>query len=136
MAGHTFTLNHSQARERAVKTVIQAPAGYVVKIMEPKRSRSQNDKMWAMLTDISHPKPKWTTGHFIGQPIEKTPDEWKFLVMNHCGHECQFMTGLSGQPFPIGLKSSVLKVSQMRDLIEWMYGYGAEHNIQWTEPKD
>ena len=81
-----------------------------------------------MLGDISKhgPKPNGKMG---------TPDAWKGIVMYACGHECQFEIGLDGEPFPLGLRSSQLTISQCSDLIEFMYAYGAEQNIIWTEPE-
>jgi len=64
-----------------------------------------------------------------------TPDVWKHLVMHACGHDVQFEIGLDGKPFPTGFRSSKLTVGQMSDLIEWIYAYGAEHNVQWSEPE-
>jgi len=46
----------------------------------------------------------------------------------------QFETGLDGAPFPIGYSSSKLTKAQMADLIEFMYAFGAENCVEWSEP--
>lgn len=123
---HTIILHADSQREHAMRIIAQAPKGYVVTVKEPKRTTEQNDKFWAMLTDLSLAKPEGRKG---------TPDDWKHWVMHACGFECQFEIGLDGRPFPVGFRSSKLTVKQMADLIEWMYAYGAEHGVQWREPE-
>ncbi|WP_283419202.1 recombination protein NinB [Sphingopyxis sp. Geo48] len=123
---HKITLVGGEQRQRAQKLILRAPDGYVVTLSEPKRSREQNDRMWAMLTDISHQKP-------MGRM--HTPDDWKAIFMNACGWECQFLEGLDGRPFPQGFRSSQMTKRQMSAMIEYMLAFGAEHNIRWSEPQ-
>lgn len=104
----------------------RAPAGAVVTIREATRTLDQNARLWAMLSDVSRAKPEGRT---------HTPEVWKQLVMHACGHAVQFEIGLNGQPFPTGFRSSKLTKRQMSDLIEWIYAYGAEHGVVWTEPE-
>lgn len=123
---HKVILHSDSQREHAMRLIAQAPKGYVMTVKEPTRSLEQNDKFWAMLTDLSMQKPEGRLG---------TPDDWKYWIMHACSFECQFMTGLDGRPFPIGFRSSKLTVAQMRDLIDWMMAYGAEHGVVWSDPK-
>jgi hypothetical protein len=115
------------ARRRHCELTMKAPKGWVAELREPKRSLDQNDKMWAMLTDISRAEP-------MGR--KHTPDDWKAILMNACGWECQFIEGLDGRPFPQGFKSSQLSRRQMADLITYMMAFGAEQGVEWSEPKD
>lgn len=110
-------------RKRAAMLLAQAPDGYVVEIREPTRSGEQNDKMWAMLADIALAKPEGR---------HHTPDTWKALFMQACGHEQIFEIGLDGRPFPLGFRSSKLTVRQMADLITFIQQYGDERNIKWS----
>jgi hypothetical protein len=105
----------------------RAPTNAVVNIAEEKRTSEQNDKLWAMLSDISRAKP-------LGR--RHTPDDWKAIAMNACGWECQFCEGLDGRPFPLGFRSSRLTKKQMATLIEWLYAFGSEHGVLWSEPVD
>lgn len=125
--GQTVRLVGESQRKHAHELIEKAPANAVVNIQEAKRSNAQNDKMWAMLSDISKAKPE-------GRHL--TTDLWKCAFMSSCGHEVQFMNGLDdGPPFPVGFKTSHLKVAQMAELIEFIYAYGARHNVVWTEPE-
>ena len=116
----------SAQRYHAAKFIEQAPDGYIVTIKEPTRSLDQNAKMHAMLGDISKAMPDGR---------RHTPDDWKCLFMHDCGWEVQFLPGLDGRPFPHGFKSSNLTVRQMSDLIEFIYAFGSEHGVAWSEPE-
>ncbi len=102
-----------------------APPDTVVTFKKPGRTISQNDRMWAMLSDIAaqvkHNGRKYSA------------DMWKLLMMNACGYEVQFITGLSGEPFPIGFRSSRLTKEQMGELMEFMACYGAENEVRFND---
>ena len=121
---HKVILASKFARERAHALVERAPPNYVVSIAEPKRTLSQNDKMWAMLTDVSVSKPN-------GRRM--IAEDWKAVFMSACGWECQFLEGLDGRPFPKGLSTSQLTKSQMGDLINFIQAWGDENGVRWTE---
>lgn len=127
MAGYTFSLLTSADRDKAKAVVDRAPWGSSVVVKGPGRTLDQNAKMHAMLTDIS-----------LAQPLgkKKTPDMWKAIIMHACGWSSQFEEGLDGQPFPIGYRSSKLTKAQMSELIEFMYAFGAENGIKWSEPQE
>ncbi len=121
----TIILHGKSQREFAKRLIDLAPADAVVKVTEAKRTLDQNSKLWAMLSDVSRAKPNGRC---------QTPEVWKALFMHACGHSVQFEMGLNGQPFPVGFSSSRLTKSQMADLIETIYQYGAENGVVWTEP--
>ena len=123
----TIILCGPSQRQIAKQLIDRAPPGAVVKISAAGRTLSQNDKLWAMISDISRAKP---------QGRAHTPEVWKALFMSACGHAVQFETGLDGQPFPVGFRSSRLTKQQMSDLIEFIYAYGSEHGVVWTEPME
>lgn len=124
MSGYLTHLDNLKARERAKLWIDRAPHGWFCEIREPRRSGEQNDRMWAMLTDISRAQP-------MGR--RHTPDDWKAILMNACGWESQFLEGLDGRPFPQGFRSSQLTKSQMTTLIEYMFAFGAEHGVEWSD---
>ena len=125
---HKVVLSSEFYRSRARFLIDKAPAGYVMTLNEPKRTLDQNNKLWAMLTDVS-----------VSMPLGRrhTPDDWKAIFMNACGWECQFVEGLDGRPFPKGFRSSHLTKSQMGDLINFIQAFGDEHGVRWSdEAKD
>lgn len=124
MTGQTVILSTARARETAHRLVDAAPVGAVLNLRPATRSTDQNAKMWAMLSDISRAKPRG---------IIETADTWKCLAMHACGFEVQFLQGLDGRPFPAGFRSSRLTKDQMSQLIEWLYAFGAENGVAWSD---
>jgi hypothetical protein len=118
-------LRGKSQRDLAKQMIDRAPVDAVVKVSAPGRTLSQNDKLWALLSDLSRAKPDGRM---------HTPEMWKALTMHACGHAVQFENGLDGQPFPTGFRSSRLTKQQMSDLIEFIYAYGSERGVVWTEP--
>lgn len=126
MSGQTIILGGAHQRFTAKKLIDLAPVNAVVNVREPTRTVDQNDKMWAMISDIARAKPEGR---------RHTPDDWKAIFMNACGWECQFLEGLDGRPFPKGFRSSRLTKSQMANLITYIQEYGDRHGIDWSEPQ-
>lgn len=125
MSRQTVILRGPDQRALARKLIEEAPANAVVNILEARRTLDQNAKMWAMLSDLSRAKPEGRVA---------TANTWKLLVMHACGFEMDVLMGLDGQPFTKEFRSSNLRVGEMRDLIEWMYAYGAEQGVEWSDP--
>lgn len=123
----TVRLTGRSQREFAKSLIDKAPANAVVSIKEATRSTEQNDKLWAMLSDISRSKPegrRWT------------PEVWKCAMMHSLGHQVQFCEGLDDSgPFPMGFRSSRLTVAQMADLITLALEYGDRHRVKWTNER-
>ena len=123
---HTVILRSKTQRDFAHHLINIAPDNYVVNIEPPKRSKDQNAKMWAMLTDISRARP---AGRIL------IPDLWKAVFMNALKHEVKFIEGIDGgTPFPVGFRTSKLSKPQMGDLITFIYEYGDRHGVIWSEP--
>jgi hypothetical protein len=121
---HKIILEGEFSRARAKMLIDKAPHGYVAELREPKRTLDQNNKLWAMLTDVS-----------VAMPLGRrhTPDDWKCLAMHACSWECTFLEGLDGRPFPIGFRSSKLTKAQMSALIDWLQAFGDEHGVIWSD---
>ena len=123
---HPLKISSEAMRARAYAYVDRLPLGGMIYFEpEPKRTLDANAKMWAMLADIS--KQVRHNG------VEYSPEVWKVLMMSSLGHECRFVMGLDGEAVPMGFRTSQMTVSQMSDLIEWMYKFGAENGVLWTE---
>lgn len=122
-----ITLNSSTDRERACDWARRIATGTIVEFREAKRSLPQNALLWCLLTDLSV-KAKHEGKSF-------TPDEWKILCMYACGNEVQVERGLDGRLIPWGQSTSKLNKEQFGALIEFIYSYGAERGIEFSEPK-
>lgn len=125
MSGQTVILRGPSQRQLAHNLVEQAPMDSVLNIREATRTGEQNAMLWALLSDVSRAMPG-------GRRL--TADVWKAVFMNACGHAVQFETGLSGEPFPIGFRSSRLTKAQMSELIEFILSWGTEAGVKWSDP--
>lgn len=109
-------------RARAIGLIRQAPAGSRVELKAVKRSLPQNDRMWAMLSDIAQQKDH--------NGRKYTPDHWKVIFLHALGREVQFIPGLDGRTFiPFGQSSSDLSKQEMTDLIDLIQSWGAENGV-------
>lgn len=122
----TLILDSKANRARAVEWVMMAPLQTVVTFRRPGRTIPQNDRMWAMLTDIAR------QAEHNGRRY--SPDDWKCLFLHALGHEARFMAGLSGEPFPVGFRSSKLSKEQMGELMDFMEAWAAENGVELREP--
>ena len=119
MADHTIILRGN--RELAHRIVDCAPIGTKLAITKPKRTIPQNDRMWALLTEVSAAKPEGR---------ELTPDVWKSLFLHSLDHAQRFELALDGRGMvPVGFRSSKLTKEQMGDLMTVIEEYAARHGI-------
>lgn len=124
MAQH-FNIRSPQILANCVNAIRAAGWNVRVTIGQVTRTNAQNDKMWAMLSDVARCQPE-------GRQWE--PETWKAAFMHHLGHQVRFCEGLEGSgPFPLGFRSSKLSVGQMADLITVIQEYGDRHGVEWTE---
>lgn len=98
------------------------PVGGRIEFKAPKRTVPQNDRMWAMLTDVA--------GQKVHCERKYSPDQWKVIFLAACGREMQFIPSLDGSTFiPWGQSSSDLSKDEMSALIEFMQAWGAENGV-------
>lgn len=125
---YTIILDTKAAKQRAIDMIAAAQYGLVFMLKERARTTEQNDRMWAMLTDVSR------QCRIHGQKYP--PETWKALAMEACGHKPRVVPSLSGDGVVItGYKSSRLSVGQMSELIEYLFAYGAEKGVQWSNER-
>lgn len=115
-------------REKLVRWINGVPDFTRVELKEPKRTLAQNDRFWAMLTDIS------TQAMLGGKRF--TTDQWKVIFLHALGQEIQLLPSLDGAGFvPFGQSSSDLSVAEMTDIIELMFKFGAENGVTFQDEK-
>ena len=124
MSRVTLILNTPATREMAAKWCLHAPPGTRLELKEPKRSLPQNDRFWAMLTDVS----RQVTHH----GVKLSPDDWKLVFLDALGRELRMVPNLDGTGFVnLGRSSSDLSKAEMTDLIELIFAYGAKHGVEF-----
>lgn len=122
----TVILHSPKNKEQAKQVIEAAPADAVMTVRPASRTNDQNALLWSILSEISRAKPQGRT---------HTSEVWKCLFMHACGHAVQFETGLNGQPFPTGFRSSRLSKEQFSELIEFIYSWCAEQGVILTDPE-
>lgn len=128
MARALLILSNPAIRERAIAWIENVPDYTRVEFKEPKRTLPQNDRMWAMLTEIS-------SKALLGGK-RYSADEWKCIFLDALGQEMKFLPKLEGNGFvPIGHRSSDLSVKEMSDLMELMTAWCANNGISLSEPE-
>jgi hypothetical protein len=101
-----------------------------VKYAETQRSIDQNAKLHCILTDVA----KQVAWH--GQKLPM--NTWKRLTMaaflRELGEQPQLIPALDGQGFDVIFeRTSKLGVRKCSKLIEWIYAFGAENDVTWSE---
>lgn len=119
----------SQAeRDKATRWAQGVSIGTRIEFKEPKRTLPQNDRFWAMLTDIAEAMKE--------RGREYDPDQWKVIFMAAYGHEVKFLPSLDQKTFiPVGHSSSDLSVREMSDLMEFMSAWAAENDVPLNDHK-
>lgn len=127
MSRALVVLRDGADRARASRWVAAAPAGTRVEFKASRRTLPQNAKMWAMLSDVAEQK--------LHCGRRYTASQWKVLFLHACGRAVQFMPSLDGSTFlPWGQSSSDLSKDEMSELIEFLFAWGAENGVVWSDP--
>lgn len=122
MSGFFVRIDNEHWRDRAAEYVLKAPYGTKLEFSRPKRSNPQNDKMWAMLGEISTQK-KWHGQHLDAE-------SWKLLFMDALNSELRVVPNLNGNGFvPLGNSSSKLTKEQFADLLEIIHEWCARNGV-------
>jgi len=128
MSRYLITIRSTADRERAAKYLAAAPFGSRMEVKSAKRSLPQNDRMWAMLTDVAEQK-QW-------HGVRLRPDDWKLIFLNALKRELQMVPNLDGTGFVnLGRSSSDLTKSEMSDLMTVMEEWGARNGVVFHDDK-
>ncbi len=128
MSRATLILSSPSERLRAARWVEKLPPGTRIDFKEPKRSIPQNDRMWAMLTDIAAQLP-W-------HGIKLAADDWKLLFLDALKREVRMVPNIDGNGFvSLGRSSSDLSKDEFSDLLEIISAFGANHGVVFHDPE-
>lgn len=124
----TIKLDSGGARKRAMDLILRAPMGYAVTIGEETRSQEQNRLMWPLIADMQ--------AQDAGM-AKFTPDQVKLRFLHALDSEMQFLPEIWGSGhFAVGQRSSTLTKADFSMLLELMFKWGAENNIQWSHKSE
>lgn len=122
MSRAQLTLSDPAIRARAVHWIEKAPQGTRVIFKDAKRTQAQNDRLWAMLTDVAS-QLDW-------HGIRLSTESWKILFLDALNSEMRLVPNLAGTGFvSLGRSSSNLSKAEFSQLLELIAAFGAEHNV-------
>jgi len=122
----TLILDNDAHKARAHGWIDKAPEGTRVTFKASRRSVPQNDRMWAMLTDIAD-QLQW-------HGIKLAPDDWKIVFMDALNRETRMVPNIDGTGFVnLGTRSSDLSKKEMSDLMELISAFGASHEVEFSD---
>ncbi len=128
MSRALIILNGNSDRQKAMGWIKSAPAGTRVEFKHTRRTIPQNDRMWAMLTDLS----KQVTWH----GVRLTPQDWKLMMLSALKKELRIVPNLDGDGFVnLGQSSSDLSKTEMAELIELIAHFGATRGVRFGDEK-
>ena len=112
------------ARANAVNLATELPDEWTATFAPPRRSMPQNDRMWAMLTEVS----KQVEWH--GQRLTK--EEWKDIFTAALKRQ-KVVPGLDGGFVVLGSSTSRMGRAELSELIELISAFGAERGVDFSE---
>ena|SRR3990167_2257223 len=116
-------------RARAVEWCTKAPNGTRIEFKASKRTLPQNDRFWAMLSDVAE-QLEW-------HGIKIKAADWKLIFLDALKREIRMVPNIDGTGFVnLGRSSSDLSKSEMGDLMELMAAFGAAHGVTFHDPND
>lgn len=120
-----FRFVHMEARRRAAEYCMVAPEGSIAEFKDATRTLEQNAKMWPMLTDISK-QVEWYKNWM-------TKEEWKDFFSAIILKQ-KVVPNIEGTGFiAVGGKTSTMGKKMFSEMIELMYAFGSDHDVEWSE---
>jgi hypothetical protein len=128
--GRALLVLHNDAmRAKAIDWIRRAPRETRVEFKGPKRTIPQNDRMWAMLTELS------TQLLWHGQRL--STEDWKQVMLASLKQEMRIVPNIHGDGFvQLGRSSSDLSKEEMADLMTIMEAFAARYGVKFKEPTD
>lgn len=124
-----LVLWNDATRDKAIDWIRRAPAETRVEFKGPKRTIPQNDRMWAMLTELS------TQLLWHGQRL--STEDWKQVMLASLKQEMRIVPNIHGDGFvQLGRSSSDLSKDEMADLMTIIEAFAARYGVKMKEPAD
>lgn len=132
MSRATLIIDNDLARQKAINWLRSSklPRGTRVEFKAPKRSLPQNDKMWAMLTEVAE------QARYHG--LRLVADDWKLIFLDGLKRakqqELRFVPNLDGTGFVnLSTSTSDLSKDEMSELIELIHAWGAQNGVTFAD---
>jgi hypothetical protein len=129
MSRALLVLHNDAMRAKAIDWIRRAPKETRVEFKGPKRTIPQNDRMWAMLTELS------TQLLWHGQRL--STEDWKQVILASLKQEMRIVPNSHGDGFvQLGRSSSDLSKEEMGDLMTIIEAFAARYGVKMREPDE
>lgn len=115
----------------ATELSVSSAVEIIVRPVKSRRTLEQNAKLWAMLGDIAR-QVQWPVNG-VNQLLDA--EDWKALMTAAARQEVRMAAGVNGGVVMLGVSTKRMTVAELGDVIEFMYAFGAERDVRWSEPK-
>ncbi|MGJ8515082.1 recombination protein NinB [Carnimonas bestiolae] len=113
--------------EMVIKGLRAGPV--VLTLGRENRSLDQNAKLWPMLSDIAR-QVQWPIN---GRLDYLTREDWKDILTAGLDKHQRVAAGIDGGFVILGRRTSKMKKKQFSELIEFIYWFGSEKGVRWSE---
>ena len=118
-----FEITLTEDRSEVHRKIDSMSDGWRLTLKRPLRSLSQNDLMWARLTDVSE--------QVIWYGNRLTPTEWKDVFTGSLA-KAKVVPSLDGDALIVlGLRTSEMEDAVMGALLELIEAFGAQNSVKW-----
>ncbi len=125
MSREVVQIKGAADRHKIARWAQGVPEGTTVEFRAPRRSNDQNALMWSLLTQISK-QVEW-----FGKM--RSPEDWKDLTTAAL-RGAEFVPGITpGTIVPLGMRTSQMTSTEISELIESLYAFGAERGVKFRE---
>lgn len=128
MSRRTYIINTEAKRESLISDIRKATLGFRIEAKRNKRTLPQNDRFWAMLTDVARQHPH--------HGVWLEPEDWKLIFMASLNQELRVVPNLDGTGLvQLGRSSSKLTVEEMTALMDLIEAFAAQNDITLNESR-
>ncbi|EOC1612008.1 recombination protein NinB [Cronobacter turicensis] len=128
MRKQTFEIRTPLVQQNVIRAIQQIHPDFerplIVTIQEKTRSVEQNKRLWATLRDVSE--------QVVWHGMKLDSEDWKHIFTAALKGQ-RSAPGINGGFVVLGQSTSKMKVSEFSDLLELIYAFGAERDVQWSE---
>lgn len=129
-------LVNDDVRLRAMEAVRDAPDNYTVTIAPQVKKREQEEKYHAMIGDIArqveYAGRKWDAADFKRLLIDEFAEEMR-QAGTPLHHDSRVVPSFDGRRIvQLGIQSRQFYVKEASDFVEYLYSFGAQHNVRWS----
>ena len=133
MERRIYHLRDNNIRQNCIDAIRQLPLDpskpIEIEVSPPKRTISQNKKMWPLLHDLAQ-QIVW-----YGEKYDE--EDWKdlitALVAKSKKQEQRTAPGIGGGVVMFGSRTSKMRVAEMVEVIEAIYWFGTEQNVKFSD---